>query len=251
MEATLGKNTFIPENGCPIKKIKINEDIVLIVVDSQWYITDWDKHPSINNNCDIKTRAQFLDEFRGEIKKNRGKTTLVVTHHPMYSNGSHNGNYTFKSHLKPLPIIGSAKNILRTTSGANNTDMSNRFYNDLRENLIAASQQNDNVIFISGHEHNLQFIQADNLTQIISGSGVKTSGTKPNNKDQFGAGINGYAVLNINKNQSSDVQFFEAVTNKLLFKKDIRLPKSDKHSEYYPNSFNDSIISSIFSKELG
>lgn len=249
VEASLGKNTFIPQNGCPIEKININENIVLLVVDSQWYITDWDKHPSINSQCDIKTREQFLAEFRNQIKKSRGKTTLVVTHHPMYSNGSHNGNYTFKSHIKPLPILGSVKNIIRTTSGANNTDMSNRFYNDLRKNLIAASQQNDNVIFISGHEHNLQFIQADNLTQIISGSGTKKSGTKPQNKDQFGAAINGYAILNIKENQSSDVQFFDASKNNLLFKKNIRSNSTKKQTKQYPKSFNDSILSSIFSKE--
>lgn len=249
VEKSLGKNSFIPQNGCPIEKINISEEIVLLVIDSQWFITDWDKHPSINNHCNIKTRDQFLAEFRSQIKKARGKTTLVVTHHPMYSNGSHNGNYTFSSHLKPLPILGSIKNIVRTNSGINNTDMSNRYYNDLRKNIIAASQQNNNVVFISGHEHNLQFIQSDNLTQIISGSGAKTSGTKPLNKDQFGAGINGYAVLSINKDQSSNVEFFESDSNTLLYKNDICLSKEKQKKITYTTSTKDSIRSSIFTKE--
>ena len=159
VEKHLGKNSFLPENGCAIEKVNLNDDIVLLIVDSHWYITNWDKHPTINNDCAIKTRELFLNEFRSEIKKARGKTTLVITHHPMFSNGSHNGQYTLKSHMTPLPILGSLKNIIRTTSGASNTDMSNWFYNDLRKNLIAASQQNENVIFLSGHEHNLQYIK--------------------------------------------------------------------------------------------
>src|SRR5690606_29673722 len=86
VEDVLGKNTFQPENGCAIEKVNISPDIVLLIVDSQWYITNWDNHPTINDDCDIKTRDQFLDEFSSEIKKARGKTTLVAIHHPMFSN---------------------------------------------------------------------------------------------------------------------------------------------------------------------
>ncbi len=248
IENTLGKNTFKPEKGCGIEKVKISDDIVLLLIDSQWYVTDWDKHPTINDDCGIKTRELFLDEFRSEIKKARGKTTLVAIHHPMFSNGSHNGQYTFQSHMSPLPVLGSLKNILRTTSGVSNADMSNWFYNDLRKNIIAASQQNENVIFLSGHEHNLQFIQSDNLTQIISGSGSKTSGVHTENQEQFGVGTNGYAVLNIYKNKASDVQFLDAETNNVLYKKQIHSVKFSNRRAY-PEVFQDSLYATIFTKE--
>ncbi|WP_397363729.1 metallophosphoesterase [Olleya sp. R77988] len=57
VEDALGKNTFLPENGCPIQKVTISDDVVMIIVDSHWYVTNWDKHPTINDNCDIKTRT--------------------------------------------------------------------------------------------------------------------------------------------------------------------------------------------------
>lgn len=56
VEDELGKNTFLPENGCPIEKVNITDDIVLIIVDSHWYVADWDNYPTINDECDIKTR---------------------------------------------------------------------------------------------------------------------------------------------------------------------------------------------------
>ena len=59
---------------------------------------------------------QFLEEFRSEIKKARGKTTLVAIHHPMFSNGSHAGQYTVKSNMSPLPVLGTIKNVLRIRS---------------------------------------------------------------------------------------------------------------------------------------
>ena len=249
VEKALGKNTFKPEKGCAIDKIKISEDVVLLLIDSQWYVSNWNKNATINDNCDIKTRELFLEEFRSEIKKARGKTTLIAIHHPMYSNGPHNGQYTINQHVKPIPILGSLKNLIRTTGGVSNADMSNSFYNDLRKNIIATSQQNRNVIFLSGHEHSLQFIQSDNLTQIISGSGSKASGTKPRNKNQFGAGIKGYAILNIHKNTATDIQFIEAKKNNVIFRKAIH-PGKLKITEFeYPTKFKDSIISVIFNKD--
>ncbi|QDO94058.1 phosphoesterase [Formosa sediminum] len=248
VEDVLGKNTFKPEDGCGIDRINISDDLVLILVDSEWYITNWDKQPTINDDCEIKTRAQFLDEFRSEIKKARGKTTLVAIHHPMFSNGPHGGQYTFADHMKPLPIIGTLKNIIRNTTGISNADMSNAFYNDMRKQLIAAAQQNDRVIFLSGHEHSLQCIQLDNLTQIISGSGAKTSAVRERNNGQFGLGANGYAVLNIHKNLATDVQFVKAETQDVVFRKHIHnalLPQVTT----YPNTFKDSISASVLTQE--
>ena len=66
VEDELGKNTFLPENGCPIERINISDEIVLIIVDSHWYVTNWDKHPNINDKCEFKTRARFIDEFESE-----------------------------------------------------------------------------------------------------------------------------------------------------------------------------------------
>jgi hypothetical protein len=42
-------------------------------------------------------------------------------------------------------------------------------------------QSQDNVIVVSGHDHNLQFIDKDNIKQIISGAGSKsTAAINPN-----------------------------------------------------------------------
>ena len=79
IEDALGKNTFLPENGCPIEKVNISDDVDLIIIDTHWYLTNWDKHPSINSNCDIRTRSKFFDEFESIIKKARGKTTRSTT----------------------------------------------------------------------------------------------------------------------------------------------------------------------------
>lgn len=249
VEKQLGKKSFLPKNGCAIETVNIGNDVVLIIVDSQWYITEWDNHPTINEDCIIKTRTQFLDEFRDEIKKARGKTTLVAIHHPMYSNGEHGGQYSFKSHLTPLPVLGSLKNVMRKTSGISNADMQNKNYNELKKNLVAAAQQNDKVIFISGHEHSLQYIAQDNLHQIISGSATKKSETRNTKGGKFSCGGNGYAVLDVFDDGSSFVRFVNSEDQKTVYQSPVLPADTQKQSFKFESNFPAEIKSSIYDKK--
>jgi hypothetical protein len=52
------KNSFLPKNGCPIEVVDVNNQLAVIVIDTQWYLTNWDKRPDINDKCDIKSRQR-------------------------------------------------------------------------------------------------------------------------------------------------------------------------------------------------
>lgn len=221
VKAALGKDSFLPENGCPIDKIHISEDIELILIDTHWYVTNWNKHPTINDDCAIKTRQDFLDEYSSLIKKARGKTTVVALHHPMFTNGSHGGQFSFKDHLKPLPVLGSLKNLIRKTSGVANVDLQHPKYNDLKKRLVTLSQANDKVVFVSGHEHSLQYLIEDNLHQIVSGSGSKTSAVRNTGSGLFGYGAAGYAKLEVYNDGASYVSFYSAEDEKIVFQTEV------------------------------
>lgn len=242
----LGKKSFLPKDGCPLETITISEDITLILVDSQWFITNWDNYPTINENCDIQTRNHFLEEFRNEIKKARGKTTIVAIHHPMFTDGSHGGKFSFKSHLSPLPILGSLKNLLRKTTGVSNADIQNIHYNELKKNLIAAAQQNDQVLFVSGHDHSLQYLVQNNIPQIISGAGSKVSPVRLSKNGFYGHGVKGYALLEVFENGASQVQFFDAVSDVLTYKTLVKAPLTNKVPTEFPEQFPDSVTVSIY-----
>ena len=63
------KKVFFPKDGCPIRKIDINDDVVVIAIDTEWYLVNWDKHPTMNDECEIKDREKFFEELEGLIKK--------------------------------------------------------------------------------------------------------------------------------------------------------------------------------------
>ncbi len=249
IENALGKNTFLPENGCPIEKVNISDEVVMLVVDSEWYLTDWDKHPTINDDCEIKTRAKFFEEFESLIKKARGKTTIVALHHPMFTNGSHGGQYSFGSHMSPIPVLGTLKNVLRKTGGVTTVDIQNSLYNDFRKRIITLSQENDKTIFVSGHDHNLQYIVQDNLPQIVSGSGSKSMATRNVGNGKFSYGMPGYARLDVFKDGSSHVRFYSTEVNNVVFQTEVIAPEKTVPSIKYSDNLVKQKTASIYSEK--
>ncbi len=243
------KNIFFPEKGCPLQKIKINDDVVIIAIDSQWYLQDWDKEPNINDNCAIKTRLNFLDELESLIKKSNGKTTILAIHHPIYSNGSHGGQYSIKHQIEPAPILGSLVSFLRKIGGVSHQDLQSKRYVALRTKLITIAQNNQKVVFVSGHEHNLQYIVKNNLPQIISGSGAKFTPTR-NVDGAFSYNNLGFSKLNIYKDGSSEVQFFGIENNqeKLVFQTEVFPPNYKKDTILYKTNFPAIVKSSVYTE---
>jgi aspartate/tyrosine/aromatic aminotransferase len=68
-------------------------------------------------------------------------------------------------------------------------------------------QSQDNVIVVSGHDHNLQYIDNDNIKQIISGAGSKSEAARAINSNDFSYG-KCYATLDTYENGKTIVSFY-------------------------------------------
>ena len=251
------ENSFSPKNGCPITSIDISDNVVLIIIDSQWYIENWNDNPTMNNDCDIKTREGFFKEYERLIRKNTLKTTVVAIHHPLLSYGSHSGQYSLYDQLYPrggnipLPVFGTLYNLLRKSSGLASQDMISHFYKELRKRLIMISETYENLIFVSGHEHNLQYIVQDQIKQIVSGSGSKTDEARVIEGSQFSFGGLGYAKLVKYKNGASWVYFYNEINGKtaLLFKTAFQPKKTIEDKNTYNKNFPENISTSVYSEK--
>lgn len=259
-EITQNENIFLPKDGCPLLSYDINDEVHMIILDTQWYLEDWDKNPEINTKCDnIKDREKFFIELEGEIKKNQQKTLVVVMHHPMYTNGVHGGKFAIDKHLYPsqqkipLPLLASLVTQIRTQGGVSKQDRFNEKYNELMKRIRVLGQGTPKLIFASGHEHGLQYIEHEEVKQIVSGSGSKSSYAYLGNDGLFSSDYEGFSVYTVFKDGSSWVRFFgpdaESGELKLFFQKEVFPPKEIKDYSIIPTQFPKTIKASVYNLE--
>lgn len=237
-----------PSNGCGFESYLIHDQILFISLDSQWYLEDWNLHPQINQYCQYKTRKNVTDEIKSLLNENQEKTIIFSTHHPIFNNGYHGGQFDIKTHFFPfgkqifLPIVGSLYNITKKAGGWDAQDIQNSRYQNLFDELKNILKKHKNVVVVSGLEGNLQYIHQENIHQIISGSGNKSTSARAINSKDFSFGNHGYAELSIYKNQSVYVTFYATKNQKevVLFRKKIlegkKLNPLNFQNQKYPNS---------------
>jgi len=215
-----GGDFFVPDDGCPGPfEVKVQDDIVIIALNSQWWLQDEERPYGGNTGCSAVNEVDVYVQIEDIIKKNEGNNILVVAHHPMFSDGVHGGYFTLLDHLfpisivhkwalLPLPIIGSIYPIARRFGGVSQ-DIFYPAYKSYIDNLLNIFDKYDNVVYAAGHEHNLQYFKHKNLHHILSGSGCKTQHLRSKGKALFSHKEKGYAKVNYYNTGEVWVEFWE------------------------------------------
>ena len=223
---------FYPDGGEAIKHKDLSENIVLITVDTQWFLEDWNEDNYINEDSEIQNRTLFFLEFESRIKKAQGKIVIAALHHPIETN--------------------TKQGLLSNVGGIKAQDFRNKEYRKLRNRLKTIGRSVDNIIFVSGKDKNLQYIN-DGVPQIISGAIGKTRSVSNIGESGFGSAENGYAKLEVDTAGSAVVKYYsvkDGVSTE-IFKTEII--QGDKSNEPVTYTFNDSYpkrqSASIYTKE--
>ncbi|WP_229748980.1 metallophosphoesterase [Hymenobacter frigidus] len=180
-----------PSNGCPGPyEIRLQDDLVLITINSQWFLTNKSERPyGSNGGCGVEDETEFMAQLEDVIARNKDKNIMVVGHHPLFSDGIHGGYFTLADHFfplsivykyafLPLPIIGSIYPFARKYGGISQ-DLAYPAYAAYKKGLTDIFAKYPNIIYACGHEHNLQYFKEGATHYIVSGSGCKTQHVKP------------------------------------------------------------------------
>ena len=87
-------------------------------------------------------------------------------------------------------------------------DLKQPAYANMIKDLQGVLKKYPNVIFLAGHEHNLQLIKDSSYYYIISGSGTNKTRVSKNKNELFGAPENGFATLEVSKNKNVNIAFY-------------------------------------------
>ena len=216
----LGKTNvkYYPENGCPGPvEVSINDDVVLVIMDSQWWIHPFDK-PEVESDCPYKTETEILTQLGDIIGRNYKKLLIFACHHPFRTYGLHGGAYGLKQHIFPftdlyrnayipLPVIGSIYPISRSVFGTPQ-DLRHPAYANMVFQVEEVMKRHPNVIFVHGHDHSLQYIKDSSFNYIVSGSGSKQQRVVKTRKTLYVKSETGFATLEVSKNKNVNVSFY-------------------------------------------
>ena len=231
------ENYFLPDDGCSGPEVvELNDEVVVLVVDSQWWLGDSDEEPKFNEGCEARNRASFKFIFENVVRKYKNQNIVIAMHHPLYTYGPHGGRFTVKQHIfpltdldsnlyLPLPGIGTAAAFFRGSVGSRQ-DVAHQEYKDFRSAVLAGAKKNGSFIFASGHEHALEYIENEGQRFIVSGSGSKNSPVLLGKGGIFGSGASGYNTISFFKGGEAWAQFWEVnaegTTATLVFQRKIK-----------------------------
>ncbi|WP_209319645.1 BamA/TamA family outer membrane protein [Ancylomarina longa] len=238
VEDYLGRgDVFLPSGGCPGPvEINLTNDIVLLIVDSQWWLHLGDKPES---ECGLESSADFLILLSDALKRNQNKKIVIATHHPIYSAGKHGGNFPF-----PGPV-----ELYRKFFGSSQ-DFAYPHYKQMRYMAKKLGEKQENIITVSAHDNSLQFAQKDSSFFVVSGSGSKADYVSDKKMDIAIREI-GFARLNFYTNDEVWLEFWSmgenglkpphlAFRTKLYTKK--YLSEEDLKKKYQNLNYQDSVL---------
>ncbi|MEP0984501.1 metallophosphoesterase [Ekhidna sp.] len=243
-----GENVFLPTGGCPGPyEIPMGDKSTLIILNTQYFLHGWDI-PDEDDNCNNKSTIEALEDLNAIIKRNAGKHLLIAAHHPIYTYGEHHGNFSFKDHMKPFPILGSLQPLFRRLIG-NIQDNTHPKYRAISNEIVASMDEAEEVVYASGHEHSLQLIQRDGHHFIVSGSGSKVTHVKKGKGSLFAKKEQGFAVINFQESGSASVKYW-GIDGGLLFETDLyKKELQETIQELAPLDFSDSTVTVAASRK--
>lgn len=209
---------LVPEAGTGGPVVQpLSNHVLALLYDSEYWLFPY--HANVDSAINGRTRQLFLDQVHRTAAENKDKILLVISHHPMQSYGEHSVKFSWKDHVfpltrkwkkayVPLPVIGSVYPILRSTLLKTAEDLKHPLYRTLVHDMKQALADHHQVVYISGHDHGLQYIDEPNFKQIVSGSGSKTSFIGNDRSLKFKHNEQGFALVDCFDDGALAVTFY-------------------------------------------
>jgi hypothetical protein len=166
--------SFYPKDGLPgPHSILVADKLRLIIIDTQWFLHAFKKNTIGSRKNTENVFYEKLDSMLLD-SKNKNERVIIAGHHPIYTNGQHSKKMQplrfLVNYVPPFQLFGFA-GLYRLFS----QDIDSKKYKKFRKNILALFDKYDNLIYVSGHGHNMQYFVQGNDKYIVSGSGSKLS----------------------------------------------------------------------------
>lgn len=165
-------DNFLPKNGLPGPDMTEITEIQMIFIDLDWWLHRQIFHPvgMVNGQSREDTEMIFfsrLDSLLNQAKIKQQKT-IILAHHPLFSNGYHGAKKPILRFLNNYTPIG-----ILVGNRAFNQDIEQTRYKKLKTKLLTVLDKYENIFYVSGHDHNAQYYVHGKNHFFVSGNGSK------------------------------------------------------------------------------
>ena len=195
LENKAGKGeVFFPRNSClGPDLIDLNDHLQVLTINSQWILQD-KRQEEEDGKCGFLNDIELWGELSDLLANNENKNLIVAIHHPIISYGQYAGYKLGSTHLSP-PIYGTFKASFHKNIGGAK-DLQNKKLKAFRKRLCKIADEEDGIIFTSGHEYDLQIIESEGNYHINSGSLVESRPVAKREETLFSKNAKGLIQLN-------------------------------------------------------
>lgn len=164
---------FFPGGGLPgPATVMLDEKLRLIMIDTQWFLQVYKKGKKGSKR---KTKELFYHQLDSLLaySATQEQKVIVTAHHPMFTNGAHSRKLQperFLINYTPFRIFG-----LFGLDRLFSQDLPQSRYKRMRRRMLECFSHYDNIVYASGHDHNMQFFKEGKNHYIVSGNGSKLS----------------------------------------------------------------------------
>lgn len=231
IEKKYGEEIVYPQNACGDPVIlEVTPDIGILIINSQWFASDWYDNEEINEGCTTQSRKGFRWRMTNMVKGLAFKHVIVAMHHPVMTRGPRGGKYGLKNSFKngrlgPVGNWGQSKIGLQQ-------DFNSPRMGEIKSILSGLFDGHPAVTFVSGHEHLLQHGDFDGHAAIGSGTAVYTDPGKVGQRTSFTSGVPGFAEVHYYENGDAWVKYTQADGSpfgKTLFETKLHTKPTEKY----------------------
>ena len=218
LESKLGKgNAIFPQKACLGPAVlDIGEHLRIVSINSQWFVQKDNRPEEEDANCNILNESEFWDEVDDILTDADNRNLVIAIHHPILSYGQYAGYKSGVRHLSP-PIIGSFLAAYHQNIG-NSKDLNNKEFRNFSKELLHRSKKHPGVIFVSGHERDIQVLKDDGNYHINSGALENARPVAKGEATIYRQKKTGFAKLIFQKNGEVSVQTFAISQGKNISK---------------------------------
>lgn len=246
-----GKNRFVPGKACgEIEVEEIDDDLVILFIDSQWMMQGDDNSERRKSSCEIDDNFELVTRLEEELGDYKSRHIVIATHHPIFSRGKLGGQYRLLNHLLPVPGLASLITGIRKLA-VDEQQMGYPEYEAYRSAMLSVLDNCSNCIFLASHENNLQYTPENSNHFFTIGSGAQSDYTVGKGKNGFALGDSGYGRILLLSDKRLVIELFafeengnsEPVFQKIIESKtpDFNIEKAE-NIQYSNLSMGDSIL---------